>query len=192
MTGAALLTTPASCPLPGMLGEVCADRRGPLSRQDDTPKPTNPDVYIHETPSATFFVSQYAGFGQDDITIGLKVALRLSFASLLPHTQSEPSAPPMGYLSACKVLQSASVGKEVWRTRGTGLGGSAKRLQRCVLLCHAGTAAGMLPGLRYKCRRRCPAQANALADKLTKAGENFVAGLFFTAGYDPPFRLTGA
>jgi len=35
------------------------------------------------------------------------------------------------------------------------------------------------------------AQANALADKLTKAGENFVEGLFFTAGYDPPFRLTG-
>jgi hypothetical protein len=38
----------------------------------------------------------------------------------------------------------------------------------------------------------CIEQANALADKLTKAGENFVSGLFFTAGYDPPFRLTGA
>ena len=49
------------------------DRHGALLRQDDTPKPTNPDVYIHGTPSATFFVSQYAGFGQDDITVSLKV-----------------------------------------------------------------------------------------------------------------------
>ena len=53
------------------------DRHGTLLRQGDTPKPTNPDVYIHGTPSATFFVSQYAGFGQDDITVSLKVPLRL-------------------------------------------------------------------------------------------------------------------
>ena len=46
--------------------------------------------------------------------------------------------------------------------------------------------------MKQDLERRCAAQANALADKLTKAGENFVAGLFFTAGYDPPFRLTGA
>ena len=45
---------------------------------------------------------------------------------------------------------------------------------------------------KAKKERHRAAQANALADKLTKAGENFVAGLFFTAGYDPPFRLTGA
>ncbi|KAK9841012.1 hypothetical protein WJX81_005306 [Elliptochloris bilobata] len=77
----------------------------PFEDQEDTPKPTNPAVFLHDTPSATFFVSQYGGFGQDDITISLK--------------------------------------------------------------------------------------ANALADKLTTAGENFVEGLFFTAGYDPPFRLTG-
>ena len=56
---------------------VNRDRQGTLWRQDDTPKPTNPDVYIHGTPSATFFVSQYAGFGQDDITVSLKVRLRL-------------------------------------------------------------------------------------------------------------------
>ena len=37
--------------------------------QDDTPKPTNKDVYIHETPSATFYVSQYGGFSMDDITV---------------------------------------------------------------------------------------------------------------------------
>ena len=53
------------------------DRHGTLIWQDDTPKPTNPDVYIHGTPSATFFVSQYAGFGQDDITVSLKVPLHL-------------------------------------------------------------------------------------------------------------------
>ena len=46
--------------------------------------------------------------------------------------------------------------------------------------------------MKQDLERHCAAQANTLADKLTKAGENFVAGLFFTAGYDPPFRLTGA
>ena len=53
----------------------------------------------------------------------------------------------------------------------------------------------LAPGVQMQKReleRICAAQANALADKLIKAGENFVAGLFFTAGYDPPFRLTGA
>ena len=54
------------------------------------------------------------------------------------------------------------------------------------------TAAGWLLTQKRASQRRCAAQANALADKLTKAGENFVGGLFFTAGYDPPFRLTGA
>ena len=58
------------------------DKHCPVLRQDDTPKPTNPDVYIHGTASATFFVSQYAGFGQDDITVSLKVPLRLAYVAL--------------------------------------------------------------------------------------------------------------
>lgn len=41
--------------------------------QEDTPKPTSKDVYIHTTPSATFFVSQYGGFGMDDITVSKHV-----------------------------------------------------------------------------------------------------------------------
>lgn len=44
-----------------------------VTAQEDTPEPTNSDVFLHETPSGTFFVSQYAGFGQDDITVSLKV-----------------------------------------------------------------------------------------------------------------------
>ncbi len=36
--------------------------------------PTNPDVYVHSTPAATFFVLQYGGFGVDDITISTKAA----------------------------------------------------------------------------------------------------------------------
>ena len=44
-----------------------------MTAQEDTPEPTNSDVFLHETPSGTFFVSQYAGFGQDDITVSLKV-----------------------------------------------------------------------------------------------------------------------
>ncbi|EIE22365.1 SOUL heme-binding protein [Coccomyxa subellipsoidea C-169] len=77
----------------------------PFSEQarDDTPKPSSKDVFIQSTPSATFFVSQYGGFGMDDITISAKAA--------------------------------------------------------------------------------------ALAKKLLAKGESFQEGVFFTAGYDPPFRL---
>ena len=42
--------------------------------QDKTPAPTNPDVYVHSTPAATFFVLQYGGFGVDDVTISTKAA----------------------------------------------------------------------------------------------------------------------
>ena len=55
-----------------------SESTGSLRRaQDDTPVPTNRAVYLLDTPSATFFVSQYGGFGQDDITVSLKVAPRL-------------------------------------------------------------------------------------------------------------------
>lgn len=74
----------------------------PFADQDNTPKPTK-EVFLQSTPAATFFVSQYGGFGVDDITVSTKAA--------------------------------------------------------------------------------------ALASKLKAKGEDFVEGLFFTAGYDPPFRL---
>ena len=41
--------------------------------QDNTPKPTK-DVYLHSTPAATFFVSQFGGFAVDDITVSAKAA----------------------------------------------------------------------------------------------------------------------
>ncbi len=41
--------------------------------QDDTPKPISKDVFIQKSPAATFFVSQYGGFGMDDITVSAKV-----------------------------------------------------------------------------------------------------------------------
>ena len=41
--------------------------------QDDTPEPTSKDVFVHSTPSFTVYVSQYSGFGVDDITISRKV-----------------------------------------------------------------------------------------------------------------------
>ena len=44
-----------------------------LAMQDDTPKPTSEDVYIHSTPSATFYVSQYGGYSMDDITVSKHV-----------------------------------------------------------------------------------------------------------------------
>ena len=54
-----------------------------VALQDDTPKPTNKDVYIHETPSATFYVSQYGGFSMDDITV-------------TEHVSPAPAANPRG------------------------------------------------------------------------------------------------
>ncbi len=51
------------------------DELGTIFEQDDTPKPSSKDVFIQSTPSATFFVSQYKGFGMDDITISAKVCL---------------------------------------------------------------------------------------------------------------------
>lgn len=41
--------------------------------QDDTPQPKKKDVYIHKTPSATFYVSQYGGYSMDDITVSKHV-----------------------------------------------------------------------------------------------------------------------
>ena len=41
--------------------------------QDDTPLPTNPNVYLHSTPGSTFYVSQFGGFLVDDITLSAKV-----------------------------------------------------------------------------------------------------------------------
>ncbi|KAK9915233.1 hypothetical protein WJX75_006502 [Coccomyxa subellipsoidea] len=75
----------------------------PFAEQDDTPQPSSKDLFIQSTPSATFFVSSYGGFGMDDITISAKAA--------------------------------------------------------------------------------------DLAKKLLKRGESFQEGVFWTAGYDPPFRL---
>ncbi len=54
---------------------------GHLILQDDTPKPTNKDVYIHDTPSATFYVSQYSGFSMDDITVTKHVRIALAPAA---------------------------------------------------------------------------------------------------------------
>ena len=48
-------------------------RRAMLHMQDNTPKPTK-DVYLHSTPAATFFVSQFGGFVVDDITVSAKAA----------------------------------------------------------------------------------------------------------------------
>lgn len=45
--------------------------------QDNTPKPTK-DVYLHTTPAATFFVSQFGGFAVDDITVSAKAAALVS------------------------------------------------------------------------------------------------------------------
>ncbi|CAL8468672.1 g8212 [Coccomyxa elongata] len=75
----------------------------PFADQDKTPKPSSKNVFIQSTPSATFFVSSYGGFGVDDITVSAKAA--------------------------------------------------------------------------------------DLAKKLQERGEKFQEGVFWTAGYDPPFRL---
>ena len=46
-----------------------------MFEQDDTPQPSSKDLFIQSTPSATFFVSSYGGFGMDDITISAKVCM---------------------------------------------------------------------------------------------------------------------
>ena len=58
---------------------------GVLPTQDDTPKPTSEDVYIHSTPSATFYVSQYGGYSMDDITVSKHVcSLSPGLLTILP------------------------------------------------------------------------------------------------------------
>ncbi len=73
---------------------VLSQRRCSWPAQDDTPEPTNRAVYLHDTPSATFFVSQYGGFGQDDITVSLKVA--------------RPSCEPAAALPCCAVCSACA------------------------------------------------------------------------------------
>jgi len=58
--------------------------------QDDTPQPKKKDVYIHKTPSATFYVSQYGGYSMDDITVSkhvcfLSLAVQYQSASMRVH-----------------------------------------------------------------------------------------------------------
>ncbi len=65
--------------------------------QDDTPVPTNRAVYLHDTPSATFFVSQYGGFGQDDITVSLKVTPFFRTCCLSPRS-------PVCSICACRLI----------------------------------------------------------------------------------------
>lgn len=167
---------------------VCADgvARGPA--QDDTPKPTNRNVFLYNSPSATFFVSQYGGFGQDDITVSLKVARPrktwLGPSRLRMHVPSRCRTLLFCMPCVCAVVRAYE--GAVANSSPPGRQPSAAVHIAVVCGTDQQVTAVMLSGAAWS------AQANALADKLIKAGENFVSGLFFTAGYDPPFRLTGA
>ena len=78
--------------------------------QVDTPQPTNKDVYIHDTPSATFYVSQYSGFGMDDITVTKHVRTAITsvvdLAKALPFASEDPAFAEWGFDLPCFIGQS--------------------------------------------------------------------------------------
>ena len=76
-----------------------------LLAQDDTPKPTSEDVYIHSTPSATFYVSQYGGYSMDDITVSKHVCLFTPDPFANPNAAACFDAPAADVIIGCLIQE---------------------------------------------------------------------------------------
>lgn len=141
------------------IGPPCWGADWSCGAQDDTPQPTSKDVYIHDSPSATFYVSQYSGFSMDDITV-------------TKHVRSATAA------DSCH--GEVSTASQDWQTLRLQ---SARRGLKAFGFCCTPN-----PNMNDSLLILVGLQANDLIKKLGEDGEEFEKSFYFTAGYDAPFK----